>query len=200
MKIYFFTGLKGGSGKTLLSVHFARYLHYVKKDRVALANFELFDELGNLSKHYKGQIPVFNFKKEPKFFLNSMIENSGEFDFLICDYSITNEFIDFEIFRISTALVVPFEYCRLDFYKTLHFHKKILDRNITVPLFFLPNKYGSHVDPGEENYFKKNHSCISSQILPCLPRSKSISSLSFTQPDINLLYQIRPVFNNLINI
>ncbi len=50
VKKIFFAGLKGGSGKITLAVHFCNFICYYKKKSVALVGFDIQKELSFLVK------------------------------------------------------------------------------------------------------------------------------------------------------
>lgn len=199
MKVICFSGLKGGTGKTTLAVHFCNYLHFYEKKSVCLLNFDKQRVLSLLAK--KNSAPYVVTEIAFQDFNRNYLETMGQ-DYIVVDLPglLSIENVLLEKWELADAHILPFLNSALDFYKLLAFFQLAAKSNIQLKqTFLLPNKYSRQAGMVMQENIKRQPQFMDSTILPSIKASNQLTDIAFIQHDSTQMSYLRPSFINIIN-
>lgn len=199
MKVIYFSGLKGGTGKTTLAVHLCNYLHFYEKKTVCLLNFDKQRILSLLAKKNSAPYMVteINVEDFSKTFLESLTQEYIIVDLpglMSIEKAIQNQW------ELADAHVLPFLSSALDFYKLLAFFQLATKRKIWLKqTFLLPNRNSRQAGGIMLENIRKQPHFLSSVLLPSIISSSKLTNITFTIPNSTIMNYIRPSFITLID-
>ncbi len=199
MKIIFFSGLKGGTGKTTLSVHLCNYLHFHQKKHVHLLNFDNHHLLSLLAQQYHTPYAVTECKLED---CNDSLLNNFHCDFLVIDMpgiaSIEKPLL--ARWERGDAHILPYLGSALDFYKLQLFFQIVQNRKLTLRnTFLLSNQFNKQAGAIMQTNLKQQALFQTSYHLPYIISSNKIATLSFSPLNNTMITYLRPCFITLLN-
>jgi len=138
-KKIFFSGLKGGTGKTTLAVHFCNFISYYKNKSVALVGFDIQKELSFLGKGAPYPIYEINPKNHEEF--ETTINSLSAIDYVVFDLPGGINLFNISLHRYADLIVLPTDANPLDLFKIKAFEEILLAKEITTidKLCILPN-------------------------------------------------------------
>ena len=199
MKVIYFSGLKGGTGKTTLAIHLCNYLYFYEKKTVCLLNYDKQGILSLLARKNSAPYMVaeINIEDFSKTFFESLTQ-----EYIIVDLPslMTLEKVILNQWEFADAHVLPFLSSALDFYKLLAFFQLTSKRNIQLKqTFLLPNRYKRQAGCIMQENIKNQPHFQSSVLLPAIINSNKLADIDFAPPDSTVMNYIRPCFITLIN-
>ncbi len=199
MKIIFFSGLKGGTGKTTLSVYLCNYLHFHHNKNVCLVNFDNHRLLSLLAQQDHTPYSVIECKTED---FNDAFLDSLNCDFLIVDLpgmaSIERSLL--MQWERGDAHILPYLSSSLDFYKLQLFFQIVQKTKLTLSnTYLLPNKFNRQAGAIMRENLKQQPLFQHSFHLPYIINSSKIAEISFSPLNSTILNYLRPSFITLFN-
>lgn len=199
MKIIFFSGLKGGTGKTTLSIHLCNYLHFHQNKNVCLVNFDNHRLLSLLAQQYHAPYPVVECKIED---YNDALFEGYSCDFLVVDMpgmaSIERSFL--MQWERGDAHILPYLSSPLDFYKLQLFFQIIQKMKLVLRnTFLLPNQFSKQAGAVMQSKLKQQPLFQQSFHLPYIISSCKIAEISFSPLNNTILNYLRPCFITILN-
>lgn len=197
----FFSGLKGGSGKTTLAVHFCNFLYYYKKKGVALVGFDIQNELSFLGKGAPYPIVEIQPKNHEEF--EAAINSLSSMDYVVVDFPSGINILHLFIHRYADLIILPTDTTKLDLFKIKALGELLLVKGITTldKLCILPNMRIANGTLSKKEDFS---SLISFQqiqtIAPLIPHSQAMRKLNFLKIEKEVFYKYREAFNYLFNL
>lgn len=129
-KKIFFSGLKGGTGKTTLAVHFCNFICYYKKKSVVLVGFDIQKELSFLGKGAPYPICEINPKNHEEF--EAAINNLSEIDYVVFDLPCGINLFNISLHRYADLIVLPTDTNPMDLFKIKAFGEILLEGDYDV--------------------------------------------------------------------
>ena len=199
MKIIFFSGLKGGTGKTTLSIYLCNYLHFHQNKNVCLVNFDNHRLLSLLAQQYHTPYPVIECKIEE---YNDTFLSGFNYDFLVVDMpgmaSIERSLL--MQWEKADAHILPYLSSSLDFYKLQLFFQLIQKQKLALRnTFLLPNKFNKQAGTVMRANLKQQSFFQQSFHLPYIINSSKIAAISFSPLNSTILNYLRPSFIAILN-
>lgn len=197
----FFSGLKGGSGKTTLAVHFCNFLCYYKKKSVALVGFDIQKELSFLGKGAPYPIVEIQPKNQEEF--KAAINKLPEVDYVVFDLPGGINILHLSFHRYADLIVLPTDTNKLDLFKIKAFGELLLVKEITTldKLCLLPNVRIANETLSKKEDFKALVAFQQIQtIAPLIAHSQAMRKLNFFKIEKEVFYKYREAFNYLINL
>jgi hypothetical protein len=190
MRVIFFSGLKGGTGKTTLAVHFCNYIHFYEKKTVCLVILSLLARKDN-SPYQVIETAIGEFGAA---FLESLQQQ-----YIVVDFPGTSiEEAVIQHWAFADVHVLPFLSGALDFYKLLAFFQLASQGNIQLKqAYLLPNQYDKKVgnvmlkNLQEQPIFSK---CVT---LPPIIQSHNFINVNFSPLNSTIINYCRPAFNHI---
>jgi len=200
-KKIFFSGLKGGTGKTTLAVHFCNFICYYKKKSVALVGFDIQKELSFLGKGAPYAIHEINPKNYEEF--EAIINSLSEIDYIVFDFPCGVNAFNISLHRYADLIVLPTDTNKLDLFKIKALGEILLAKEITTinKLCILPNmRIGNETLSKKEDFKALVASLQIKTITPLIVHSQALRRLSFFKIDGDVLYKCRETFNYLFTL
>ena len=199
MKVIYFSGLKGGTGKTTLAVHLCNYLHFYEKKKVCLLNFDRQQVLSllagkNSSPYMVAEITAEDFSRA---FLETLTQ-----EYIIVDFPglMSIEKAMLHHWELADAHVLPFLSSALDFYKLLAFFQLASKRKIHLKqTFLLPNKYSRQIGEVMRKNIEKQPYFLLSILLPAIINSNKLTDIAFAPMNSTIMNYVRPCFITLMD-
>ena len=198
MRVIFFSGLKGGTGKTTLAVHFCNYIHFYEKKTVCLVSFDKLRILSLLAR--KNDSPYQIIETAIGDFGAAFLESLQQ-QYVVVDFpgtSIEEDVIQHWAF--ADVHVLPFVSSALDFYKLLAFFQLASKGNIQLKqTYLLPNQYDKKVGSVMLKNIQQQPFFSTCVILPPIIKSNNFINVNFSQLNSTILNYCRPAFNYIIH-
>ena len=199
-KKIFFSGLKGGSGKTTLAVHFCNFLCYHKKKSVALVGFDIQKELSFLGKGAPYPIVEIQPKNQQEF--ETTVNSLSAVDYIVFDLPGGINILHLSLHRYADLIVLPTDTHKLDLFKIKALGELLLVKEITTldKLCLLPNMRIANETLSKKEDFK---ALVAFQqiksITPLIPHSQAMRKLNFLKIEKEVFYKYREAFNYILN-
>jgi cellulose biosynthesis protein BcsQ len=200
-KKIFFSGLKGGTGKTTLAVHFCNFLFYYKNKTVALVGFDIQKELSFLGKGAPYPIYEINPKNHEEF--EATLKSLSAVDHVVFDLPGGINLFNISLHRYADLIVLPTDTDKLDLFKIKAFGEILLVKEITTidKLCILPNTRIANETLSKKEDFK---ALVAFQqikaIAPLIAYSQAMRRLDFLKIDGDVLYKYRETFNYIVSL
>lgn len=196
----FFSGPKGGSGKTTLAIHFCNFIFFYKKKSVALIGFDIQKELTFLGKG--APYPVYDIhpKKEEDF--KGFIDKLPETDYIVFDLPSGISLLTLSFHRYADLIVVPTDSSPLDKFKIKAFEEILLVKGLTIieKLCLLPNmRIGNEALNKNEDFKALLGFQRIKSIAPLIVHGQALRKLSFVNIENKVFYKYREAFNYITN-
>ena len=190
----FFTGFKGGTGRTTLSFNFCKYLYHCHKKAVQFVSFDR-QKIFSLPGTENYPFPIHETTPEKfKLILGSVPPST---DFLIVDCPAEHSALHATLLMDADYYVVPFGYSELDLIKCSLFFSFIQKiKKDTNCLFFLPNKKSKAQN---ENTLGSFALLNTSNLLTYVPISSKLAGFPDPKLDNQVFYLLRPPFIQIVN-
>lgn len=192
MKILF-ANYKGGSGKTVLAIHLANYLHYYRNSETALVSFQKAGDLTAIASRQQCPYAV-----RERILTPSNIYADAEHLVMDGGLGVLSEYAG-ELVSQCDVLVTPFQYQLLDFQCLKSFFNFIMPFCRTDKRYFaIPNLILRHQQQNSreaiDGLIREHGFCL----LPPIISSKYISLISFKQPSRQAFTVYRAAFSKLL--
>lgn len=199
-KKIFFSGLKGGSGKTTLAIHFCNFIFFYKKKRVALVGFDIQKELTFLGKG--APYPIYDIQPKEEEEFKGFINKLPAADYVVFDLPSSINLLTLSFHRYADLIVVPADSSQLDKFKIKAFEEILLVKGLTTidKLCLLPNmRIGNEALIKNEDFTALLAFQRIKSIAPLIPHSQALRKLNFLNSENNVFYRYREAFNYITN-
>lgn len=199
MKTIFFSGFKGGTGKTTLAVNFCRYLQFYEKQKVTLVDTDELNLLAILCKD--SEVPI-NVISHTEIVDHTFISSFSNQNFLVVDCSSQFSPENLTSLQVADYFIVPFQYSVLDYCKMDAFVHTVINVGKKLnDIMLLPNQFSERmsIDTTARSLISQNSKMNKLHMLPTIPRSTRFMELGFGPPDPTIFNYMRPAFNNIMN-
>lgn len=198
-KKIFFSGLKGGTGKTMLSVNFANYMFFYMRKKVVLISFDFQQHLTFFGEKAPYKILEKNISSDKQ--INEIIEEIKGFDIAIFDIPSGLEQGIINLHQLADIIAIPFEYTLTDYFKVIGLLELLNRKGIKKDIIkLIPNKQDRHENIEIKLWF--NNESVKSNFgdfTPSIHSSYKFKAFKFCSPSRDCFYLLRPTFQFLTN-
>jgi cellulose biosynthesis protein BcsQ len=196
MRTIFFAGIKGGAGKTTLSLQLCRYLHFYEELAVQLVSLDECKTMTALKGIFDYPFPIMEITRE-QWKQNNL---SNNVKYRVVDLPTDAGFSQISLMKPHDLVVIPFQYHIYDFYRVIYFIKLAKEKISEKNIFLLPNRYNSRFHENNLAYklFEENKITRNLIRLPPIAQSTKLSEYTFHPPSPEILNFIRPSFIKLL--
>ena len=199
-KKIFFSGLKGGSGKTTLAVHFCNFIYYYKNKSVALVGFDIQKELSFLGKGAPYSIIEIQPKSHEEF--EAVINKLSDIDYIVFDIPGGINVLHLSLHRYADLTVLPTDTNKLDLFKIKALGELLLGKEITTldKLCILPNMRIANETLCKKKDFEYLVAFQKIQsIAPLVAHNQAMRKLNFLKIEKEVFYKYREAFYYILN-
>ena len=193
MRVIFFSGLKGGTGKTTLAVHFCNYIHFYEKKTVCLVSFDKQRILSLLARKDNSPYQVIETAIEE---FGAVFLESLQQQYIVVDFPGTSiEEAVIQHWAFADVHVLPFGSSALDFYKLLAFFQLASKGNIQLKqTYLLPNQYDKKAGSVMLKNIQQQPIFSTSVMLPPIIKSNNFINVNFLPLNSTIVNYCRPSF------